>query len=256
MENEMIKTFTFDCSVGAKPGQFVNLWIPRLNEKPFSVAMDDGQELSITVAAVGEFSRALHELKVGDRVGVRGPFGKTFASEPGQHLAFLAGGYGAAPLYFFAHEAVKQGCTVEFIVGARRKDLLLYTDRIPALKGVNLHTATDDGSAGHHGYNTQVLEKIVEEFKGSENPIDCIYTVGPEIMMLKAAQLAEREGIDAQISVERYMKCGFGICGNCTVDGLGVPTCMDGPVMPLQKVLQIEDFGHYHRDDLGKKHYF
>lgn len=250
-ESELVKTLVLDHSVGAKPGQFVMVWIPRVNEKPFSVAMDTGSELHLTIAAVGDFSKAVTSLGVGDTLGVRGPFGTCFEAEPGEHLAFLAGGYGAAPLFFFAHEAVKQGCTVDFIVGARREDLLLYTDRIEALEGVTLHVATDDGSAGHHGYNTEVLEQVV-----AKGGVDAIYTVGPEIMMLKAAQLAEREGIKAYISVERYMKCGFGVCGNCVVDGLGVPTCMSGPVMPLEQVLKIEDFGKYHRDALGKKHSF
>ncbi len=248
-ESELVKTFVLDHSVGAKPGQFVNVWIPRVDEKPFSVAMDDGKEMHLTIAAVGPFSKRLHELKVGDRVGVRGPFGTTFQSEPGEHLAFLAGGYGAAPLYFFAHEAVKQGCTVDFIVGARREDLLLYTDRIPKLEGVTLHIATDDGSAGHHGYNTEVLNQILEEKK-----VDCVYTVGPEIMMLKGGQAAVERGIKAQISVERYMKCGFGVCGNCVVDGSGQPTCIDGPVMNAEDVFKLDDFGKYHRDALGKKH--
>lgn len=250
-ETEQVKTFVLDGSVGAKPGQFVNVWIPRVDEKPFSVAMDNGTELHLSIAAVGPFSNKMHELKVGDKVGIRGPFGSRFQCEDGEHLAFLAGGYGAAPLYFFAHEAVAKGCTVEFIVGARRKDLLLFTDRISKLKNVRLHVATNDGSAGYEGFNTDVLKKILGEEK-----IDCVYTVGPEIMMLKGMQMAEEKNCKAQISVERYMKCGFGVCGNCCVDGLGVPSCIDGPVMPLETVKQLRDFGKYHRDKLGKKQYF
>ncbi|MFA4814978.1 MAG: dihydroorotate dehydrogenase electron transfer subunit [Candidatus Gracilibacteria bacterium] len=250
-ETEQVKTFIFDCSVGAKPGQFVNIWIPRMDEKPFSVAMDTGTELHISIAAVGPFSNAMHALKVGDKVGIRGPFGSNFICEKGQHLALLAGGYGAAPLYFFAYEAAAKGCTVEFIVGARRKDLLLFADRISALKGVRLHIATNDGSAGYEGFNTDVLKKIFNEEK-----IDCVCTVGPEIMMLKAMQMAEEKGCAAQISVERYMKCGLGVCGNCCVDGLGVPSCIEGPVMSLEKVKKLRDFGKYHRDKLGKKQYF
>jgi len=249
-ENDLVKTFVLDHSVDAQPGQFVNVWIPRLDEKPFSVAMDNGKEMYLAIAAVGPFSKAMHELSEGDRVGVRGPFGQPFTCEDGQHLAFLAGGYGAAPLYFFAHEAVKKGCKIEFIVGARSKALLLYGDRIQKLDGVNHHVSTDDGTDGHHGYNTQVLEKILKE-----NKIDCVYTCGPEIMMLKGGELAEKYATDAQISVERYMGCGFGVCGKCVVDGLGVPSCMSGPVMHLKDVKKIEDFGRYHRDALGKKHY-
>ena len=250
-ETEQVKTFVLDCSVNAKPGQFVNLWIPGVDEKPFSVAMDTGTELHLAIAAVGPFSKKMHELKVGDLVGVRGPFGTRFTCKKGEHLAFLAGGYGAAPLHFFAHEALAKGCKVEFILGARRKNLLIYTDRISKLKNVRFHLATDDGSTGYKGFNTELLKKIVQEEK-----IDRIYTVGPELMMAKGAQIAQENKIDAQISIERYMKCGFGICGNCCADGLGVPTCLEGTVMPLKKILKLRDFGKYHRDGLGKKHYF
>ncbi|MFA5854852.1 MAG: dihydroorotate dehydrogenase electron transfer subunit [Candidatus Gracilibacteria bacterium] len=257
-ETVQVKTFVLDVSLGAEPGQFVNLWIPGLNEKPFSVALDDGKEMHISIAAVGPFSQKMHELKAGDKVGIRGPFGTRFEFKKGQHLALLAGGYGAAPLYFLARRASEAGCSVEFILGARSKDLLLFTDRISALPGVSLHTATNDGSSGYTGFNTDLLVQIVEagEAEGGAAKIDLICTVGPEIMMMKAMNLAQEKGISAQISVERYMKCGFGVCGNCVVDGLGVPTCISGPVMPLEKVLQIPDFGKYHRDSLGKKIYY
>jgi dihydroorotate dehydrogenase electron transfer subunit len=251
IENDLVKTFVLDHSVGARPGQFVMVWIPRINEKPMSVAMDTGEELHLTIAAVGPFSKAMHELKEGDFVGIRGPFGDEFECEEGENLAFLAGGYGAAPLYFFAHEAVKKGCSIEFIVGARSEDLLLYTERIEKMDNVNLHVSTDDGSAGHHGYNTQVLEKLLDE-----GGVDAVYAVGPEIMMLKGAEMADAKGAKGYVSVERYMKCGFGVCGNCVVDGLGDPVCMYGPVMSYERAKNIEDFGKYHRDELGRKHNF
>lgn len=246
-ENEIVKSFILDITVGAEPGQFVNIWIPRVDEKPFSVAFDDGKELTIAIAAVGTFSKRMHTLKVGDKVGIRGPFGQPFKIEKRKRYAFLGGGYGAAPLYFLASSA-SQGCSIDFIVGARSKNFLLYIDRIKKLKNVKLHIATDDGSVGHKGYNTEVLEKVLAEGK-----TDCVCTVGPEIMMYKAAMMAKKAGIDAQISMERYMKCGFGVCGNCCVDGTGVPTCVAGPVMDLAEVLKCEDFGKYHRNNLGKK---
>ncbi len=243
-ENEIVKTFVLDITVGAAPGQFVNVWIPRVDEKPFSVAYDDGHELHLAIAAVGPFSKKLHELKIGDKVGIRGPFGSKF--KVAKRMAFLGGGYGAAPLYFFAKSA--KDSQIDFIVGARSKNYLLYTDRISKLLNVTLHIATDDGSVGSKGYNTEVLKTVL-----AGGAIDCIYTVGPEIMMYKAAMMAKEVGIDAQISMERYMKCGFGVCGNCCVDGSGVPTCVAGPVMDLAEVLKTEDFGKYHRNNLGKK---
>lgn len=244
-----MKTFIFEYSVGAKPGQFVNVWVPGLNEKPFSVAYDDGKELWLTICAVGPTSQKICEMKVGDKLGIRGPFGTHFEIKHGQHLALVGGGYGAAPLYFVTKEALKVGCKVEFILGARNKDLLIYTERVGQLENVNLHIATDDGSVGHKGYNTQVLEEVLKH-----NKIDCIMTCGPEMMMKRVSDIAFDAGVEAQISVERYMKCGFGICGNCTVDDLGIRTCSEGPVMPNELVRQIKEFGKYHRDAEGKKH--
>lgn len=250
-ENSIVKTYTLDISLGGQAGQFANIWIPGLNEKPFSIASDDGTKMQFSIATVGPFSSALAEKKVGDRIGIRGPYGREFTWQANQKIAFVAGGYGAAPMYFLAEQAIANGCEVEFIVGARSEDLLLYTEQIEELKGANLHIATDDGSLGHHGYNTQLLEKIIAEKK-----IDCIYTCGPEMMMKRVSEIALEKQIAAQISVERYMKCGFGICGNCVNDGTGAPSCKKGPVMHLEDVLKLKDFGKYHRDAEGNKHYF
>ena len=70
----MVRTYTFDGSLGAKPGQFVMLWLPGVDEKPFSVAFDDGSETKITFFAVGPMSEALEKCKEGDLIGLRGPF--------------------------------------------------------------------------------------------------------------------------------------------------------------------------------------
>jgi len=250
VESSLVNTYILDHSVGAEPGQFINLWIPRMDEKPFSVAFDDPakNELWLTIAGVGPVSNKLKEFKPGDTVGIRGPYGSTFQYEKGERIALLAGGYGAAPLYFLAQRAVAAECTIEFIIGARSEDLLLYVDRVKKMGNVNLHLATDDGSAGHHGYNTQVLDKLV-----SEGGIDRILTVGPEIMMKKAVDLSLEKGIACQASVERYMKCGFGVCGACCVDGTGEPSCTKGPPMDAEYISKLPGWGNYHRDNVGKK---
>lgn len=253
----MVRTFVLPLSIGAQPGQFVNLWIPRVNEKPFSVALDDGKNLHLAIASVGPFTQKLFTLKVGDKVGVRGPYGTTFVAKPRSRVALVGGGYGAAPLYFFAREIVKQGCSVDFIVGARRKDLLLYTDRIKKLPHTRLHIATDDGSVGHKGYNTQILERLISAKKRA---FDLICTVGPEVMMKRVSDLAFAAKIPAQISVERYMKCGFGLCGNCCTDGdagtctpAGWRMCTEGTVVDNVFVRKMTDFGKYHRGPEGQK---
>jgi dihydroorotate dehydrogenase electron transfer subunit len=250
-ENPTTKTFVFDYSLGAKPGQFFMIWIPGVDEKPMSVAFDDGEEFWSTICKVGPFSEAMHNLKVGDKVGVRGPLGTHYDFAEGDHLALVSGGYGAAPMYFVAAEALKKGCKVEFLVGARNKDLLLYTEKVLGLGDVNLHISTDDGSVGYKGYITDVLKEVL-----AENKIDHVFTCGPEVMMNVVGKVAEEAGVQSHMSMEKYMKCGIGVCGQCAVDDTGELVCKQGPVMVYDYLKGLPEFGNYHRDAQGKKHNF
>lgn len=268
-ETPFVKTFQFDYQLNSKPGQFVNIWLPRVDEKPMSIAYDGGKEFWLTIFAVGDMTKKLHELKVGDKVGIRGPFGKAFEFKKGQHLITVGGGYGAAPMYFLAKEAVKQGCTIDFVVGARSKEHLLYLDRVKKLKGVKVHVATDDGSVGEKGYNTVLLEKLLETMKKGKKAgakagagtsarlaRTTVYAVGPEVMMKRVSDICFQRKVDCQVSLERYMKCGFGVCGNCCVDDSGITVCTEGPAMDHLKARKTKEFGVYHRDSVGKKHSF
>ena len=251
-ETSDIWTFQFEYPLGSKPGQFVMLWIPGVDEKPFSIAYDNGKEFWLTIAKVGPATEALFELKEGDLVGVRGPYGTHYEWADGDHLALLAGGYGAAPLYNVAVAAVADGCKVEFIVGARSADLLLYEERVSALGDkVTYHAVTDDGSKGHKGYNTEVLEEILASPAGGD--VARIFTCGPEMMMKKAAEIARTKGLKSQLALERYMKCGFGVCGQCCVDESGVCACKEGTVFDGEVALGFSEFGKYHRDSVGRK---
>ena len=258
-----MKTFVFEHKLDSLPGQFVNLWSPRVDEKPMSIAYDNGKEFWVTMFAVGPFSKKMHTLKVGDLVGVRGPYGKGFTFKKGQHLVMMAGGYGAAPLYNLTVNAVKAGCTVDFVVGARSREHLLYLDRIKKLKNVKLHVTTDDGSVGIKGYNVVVLNKLIEEMKSAKTAkakktakIDCVYTCGPEIMMKVISDICHKAKVPAQISIERYMKCGFGVCGQCCTDPRGERMCMEGPVVSNEYARSVTEFGKFHRDAQGKLHQF
>lgn len=258
-ETEYVKTFVFEHVLNSKPGQFVNLWIPRVDEKPMSIAYDGGNEFWVTMFAVGPFSKTMHQLKEGDLVGVRGPYGSPFTFERGQRLVMMAGGYGAAPLYNLTLKALEQDCKVDFVIGARGKEHLLYTDRIEKLgSNVKLHVATDDGSVGMKGYNTLILEKLLKgEIEGvSKAKIDSAYACGPEMMMKRISDICFEAGTEAQLSVERYMKCGFGVCGQCCVDESGERMCKEGPVVKNDHARKITEFGKYHRDKVGKMHKF
>lgn len=267
----MVRTYTFDGSLGAKPGQFLMVWLPGVDEVPMSVAFDDGAVTKITFFAVGDMTEELAKKKAGDLVGLRGPFGTHYEWKPGQHIALVAGGYGAAPMYFVAAESVDHGCTMEVIVGARGKEHLLYLKELETLPHVSLHVATNDGSIGHKGFNTDVLEKLLTATKGAKkgtgekrlkgakgdlDPIDQVFACGPEMMLKKVSEITAEYKIPSQLSLERYMKCGYGICGNCVVDPLGIRLCTEGPVVKNAECVKITEFGKYHRDSVGKKHLF
>lgn len=256
-ETSHVKTFVFDYSLGSQPGQFVNVWIPRVNEKPMSIAYDGGKEFWLTVFTVGPFSKKLHEMKKGDLIGIRGPLGKGFVYKPGQHIITVGGGYGAAPLFNLAKDAVKKKCTVDFVVGARSREHLLFLQHVKKLRGVKTHVATDDGSFGTKGYNTLILEKLLQERKKTRTLKGVtVFAVGPEVMMKRVSDICFAMKVACQVSVERYMKCGFGVCGNCSVDDAGFTVCTEGPAMDHLRARKLKEFGVYHRDAVGRKHAF
>ena len=251
-ETPLVNSYVFEYPIRALPGQFVNIWLPGVDEKPMSIAFDDGKNYQLSVAAIGGMTVELAKKKVGDYVGIRGPYGTSFSWKPRQRIAMLAGGYGAGPLYFAAFLASKQGCKIDFYLGARSKEHLLFSNKIKKLKNTRFFPSTNDGSSGFKGHNiANWTEQMEKGFK-----YDLAMTCGPELMMKSVSDIAWGKKMPAQISVERYMKCAFGICGNCCVDDLGITSCQNGTVMDNRVVRQITEFGVYHRDSVGRKQYF
>ncbi len=246
--NENTRMFTLDISVGAAPGQFVNLWLPGIDEKPFSVADDDEKTLKLAIAKVGKFTEALFEKKEGDTVGVRGAYGNTFSIVQDKNVVLVGGGFGSAPLHFLGRALQRNGCDVSIIIGARTKNLLMYETECKE-SGFRVFTTTNDGSAGEEGVVTTVLERLVRE----EN-IDMVQTCGPEKMMEAVAILCQKNHIACEVSLERYMKCGFGVCGQCVCDNKLV--CRDGCIFSGEEALNMEDFGKFHRGAEGQKEYW
>ncbi|MDD5318006.1 MAG: dihydroorotate dehydrogenase electron transfer subunit [Candidatus ainarchaeum sp.] len=241
-ENPRVKTVYLDFAAKAAPGQFVMAWIPGEGEKPFSVSFCGGARIGLTVAAIGPFSRKLQELKPGGVLGIRGPFGKGFKLKEGK-AAVVGGGCGSAPLGFLVEELRRAGSEVVFVNGAKTKSELLFAARANAA-GARVIVCTDDGSEGRKGFATDALAELLESEK-----IDCVYTCGPEVMMKKVAGLCAQNCVDCQASLERFMKCGFGVCGQCAVDGMLV--CRDGPVFPLSRLARLREFGSARRDACG-----
>ncbi|MBA4336316.1 dihydroorotate dehydrogenase electron transfer subunit [bacterium] len=250
-EAENTKTFYFDHTLNSKPGQFVMLWLPGVDEIPISVSFDDGEQFALTVFARGEASNQICGLKEGDKIGIRGPYGTMFNYAEGENLVLVGGGYGAAPLRFLANEAVKKNCKIDFMMAAKTKNKLLFVDELREMKNVTVYIATSDGSEGFKGHINETLEKVLKEKK-----INKIMTCGPELLMKAVGEIGDKANVQTQISIERYMKCGFGVCGQCVMDPLGIRTCVSGPVMNSKVLNMLEEFGKYRRDAEGRKQYF
>ncbi|MBP9690441.1 dihydroorotate dehydrogenase electron transfer subunit [Candidatus Woesebacteria bacterium] len=252
IESERVKTFVFDYDFPGEPGQFVMCWIPGFDEKPFGIIKKEGTGFMISVAKVGASTEALHMMEVGDMLGFRGPYGSTFTLPEEGSIALIAGGYGMVPLSYLAQEARKKDIDVHLFIGARNKEELLFKSWMEEI-GVVVHASTDDGSEGYKGFNTDLFKNEVENRKSNDqSPMTKVYTVGPQIMELKIAQICWEHSIPFEVSLERYMKCGFGICGQCSVDPTGWRMCVEGPVIDGEKLKEITEFGKYHRTASGK----
>ncbi|MCS7286450.1 MAG: dihydroorotate dehydrogenase electron transfer subunit [Anaerolineae bacterium] len=225
-ESLKVKTFILDGKLEAIPGQFVMVWLPGVDEKPFSLVNDS--PVVITVARVGPFTSQLHEKKPGDTLWLRGPYGKGFSIE-GNKLLLVGGGYGVAPLLFLARRARAQGCSVDAVIGARCAEELIFVEDFRAL-GCQVHLATEDGSLGFRGKAPELVEKLIPELRP-----DSICGCGPEGMLEALSEIAVFWKLPAQFSYESYIRCGFGVCGSCERKGWLV--CRDGPVRSLSQSL-------------------
>ena len=238
------RTLFFDKSfANVSPGHFCMVWIRGVDEIPLGCSYENG----VTFQTVGPATRALFDLKVGDSVGLRGPFGNPFTLPlKGEQILIVSGGIGAAPLAPLAEKSKEVGAGVTIILGARSASDLIFEDRFKKTGAVRI--TTDDGSKGEKGFVTDVLVGL--DF----GAFDKIYVCGPELMMRSVMKiLIEKKAVSkAEFSMERYFKCGIGVCGACCVDSLGVRVCKDGPVFKAETLLDSE-FGKYHRDASGKR---
>lgn len=226
-ENYRTITLVLDGKFEAYPGQFVMAWLPRFDEKPFSLVNAD--PITLMVTDVGPFSHLVHGLNRGDHLWLRGPLGHGFQPQAGgRHLALVGGGYGVAPLLWLAKRLLPQGTSVTAVIGARTADDLLYVNRFEELaqqhNNLTVIATTEDGSFGVTGRVTDALQPLA-----AQGVLDGIYACGPHGMLAALQSLGSQYNIPCQLSWEAYMRCAIGICGACEHDGHVL--CLDGPVL-------------------------
>ncbi|MFI5420762.1 MAG: dihydroorotate dehydrogenase electron transfer subunit [Nitrososphaerales archaeon] len=252
-ESVNIRTFVFTdpLSVGARPGQFVMIWLPGIGEFPMSLSLEyPGRKSSIVVKGMGEGSRILFDARKGEQIGIRGPYGTPFEISPETRKVLLvAGGTGIAPIISLAAFLKEQKKSFDpfLVLGAKTKREIPFLSKAKKLLGSErVFVTTDDGSLGFSGF---AHEKVVELAKHSK--FDLICACGPEAMLVELYKIAKKESIPVQFSLERIMKCGIAICGSCCIEDLVL--CRDGPVLDNNKMKRIlHEFGRSERDKTGK----
>ncbi len=252
-ETPTVRTLVFrdDLSYGAKPGQFLMVWIPRVEEIPMSAMINSKKGYAaVTIRKSGIGSTALFERKEGDLIGLRGPYGNEFVlGKNYKKILIIGGGTGLVPLLRLASYASKKKLNITIVLGARTKKEVFFEKIARKLlehDRSSVKTCTDDGSYGLKGTTVSTMSNLVRN-----NTFDCVYTCGPELMMKGVVDLANQNSIPVQASLERYMKCGIGICGSCCLDSSLV--CQDGTVFNGQQLSKILDFGISYRDKDGQK---
>ena len=241
-----------DTSLGHKPGQFVELSIAGIGEAPISVSSAPSQEnrFELCVRAVGNVTNALHRLNAGDKVGIRGPFGKGFDADflKGKNILFVGGGIGIVPLRSLINHVLanrKDYEKVTILYGCREPCELLFDYEVAEWEkrdDVEHYLTVDrcpDGACwdGNIGVITTLVPK-------ADFDPDTTYAVicGPPIMykfVIKSLKEAGMPDDHIILSLERRMKCGVGKCGHCQINGIYV--CQDGPVFNYADIKDLPE---------------
>ncbi len=236
-----------------------------LLRRPFSLAdvavEPDKTTAALLYCALGPASLRMTTLAAGDGLSVVGPLGNGFWVPPGKRLALLVvGGMGAPPIRCLAKSLASEHAEIAAVsfVGAKTVESLPFEGRfdrasegvflsIPAFERLRIPSAiaTDDGSAGYRGFITDRLARWLDEEGDWSAESTVIYACGPEAMLATLARLARERNIDCQVSMERRMACGIGVCQSCAVEcrmeeskeTLYKLCCQDGPIFDARTVV-------------------
>lgn len=236
--------------LGHKPGQFVELSVMGIGEAPISVSSPPREDNSFELAIrkVGNLTTAVHSLKAGDMVGIRGPFGSHFPTEEtkAKDILFVAGGIGLFPLRSFIHFVLDhrdEYGDVTILFGTRNPSEQLFLTELAQwgkMEDITYHETVDVPDPSWKG-NVGVITTLFPKIDIDPSKTYCI-VVGPPIMYRFVILEAKAKGIpDTQIflSLERRMKCGVGKCGHCQINHIYV--CQDGPVFRYADIFDLEE---------------
>lgn len=228
----------------ARPGQFVMIRvrseIAPLLRRPFSIAgTKEGELLLILYRVVGIGTAIMAKTREGERLSLLGPLGKGFQLPKSNQTSLLvAGGIGIAPLFFLVQSM--NSSSVHLMTGFGSADEIIGIDHLGDVS-VGVSIATDDGTAGHGGPVTDLVEAFLIDSSPEKNALS-IFACGPEPMLKKVAATALNKALPCQVSLEAVMACGLGACQGCAIKASSSENrayyhvCVDGPVFPVTAI--------------------
>ena len=250
-ENPLVNTYHLDlvdelsnCRFSFQPGQFMMISMPHRGEAPisFSSSPDWERGFGLTIRRAGRLTAAVHQLRPGDLIGVRGPYGTPFPMDRirGKNVLVIGGGIGMAPLRPVIEDLLSaaQG-QLTILYGARTPDDFCFHDDFDRWQqaGANLKLTVDraeDDWSGPVGLVTALLDDC--PVRAGDLALVC----GPEVMIRAVILCLLERGLAAEdiiTTMERQMKCGVGICGHCHRENHLV--CLDGPVFTADQIPEL-----------------
>jgi anaerobic sulfite reductase subunit B len=230
-------TLRVEAQADITPGQFFQVSLPRTGEAPISVSSFTRDWIEFTIRAVGKLTNVLHQLKEGDTIFIRGPYGTGFPLEKykDRNLIIVAGGSGLAPVRPLIQKALDGSIGVKslrLIAGFKNSEGILFSHQFEDWADKCDFTLTIDkpepGWTGNTGMVTEHIRKLSDiDFADTE-----VVVVGPGVMMKFSTAEFVLLGVPEEkiwVSFERLMSCGIGKCGHCKIDYTYV--CLDGPVL-------------------------
>jgi dihydroorotate dehydrogenase electron transfer subunit len=244
------------------PGQFIMLRLAGCDDpllgRPLAMyntansASGQAVWLDVVYLVAGKFTRRLQKCEAGQMLEVWGPLGNGFPLQCADHLIMVAGGIGQTPFLALAAEhlgrkqygqparSAGRPKRITLCYGARNEKYLAGVEDFRRL-GVEVRISTDDGTAGHHGFVTEVLQQTLKESADGLNR--AIVCCGPEPMMAAVAKIAKQNHVPCQVSLETPMACGVGICFTCVTKVRQEDdtwdykrTCVEGPIFDAEKI--------------------
>ena len=236
-------SFTVECpelATDALPGQFVNIRVPEFSlRRPISICEIDKEAgtLRLVFQIRGEGTKVLAELEQGDLIDLLGPLGNSFTIDSNKKAVVIGGGIGVPPMLELAKQFHGSATA---ILGFRCSDTVILEDDFRANTSKTL-LYCDDGSTGTKGFVTDGLSALL----AAEKP-EMIYACGPDVMLRRIIDIAKRENIPCEVSLEQRMACGVGACYVCACrlikngEEYYGHVCKDGPIFNANQV-KFED---------------